>query len=72
MNGQWKYLHTIDGRPAIYQAGKQIVFLANGMQLTFASSIEQIRSEQRATLAWRTKRGITEAPYALDYIRVKG
>lgn len=71
MNGSWKYLHTIDGKPAVYRSDEQLVFLADGMELTFAATLNQIRREERATLAWRVKHGLARNNFEYSYIRVR-
>ncbi len=54
------YMHTIDGKPASYVKGEQICYARSGGRgrpwATLATSIEQIKSEQKASIAWRRKR----------------
>jgi hypothetical protein len=50
----WYYLHTLDGKPAAFD-GNQVHFMAHGNRL--ASSLDQIRAEQKASAAWRGDKG---------------
>jgi len=57
------YMHTIDHRPALYWPGEQICFAGHytGKRLPpLATSLKQIREEQRLSNAWRKKEGCDE------------
>lgn len=51
------YMHTLDGTPAFFD-GNQICFLPRARtQDVLRDSLDQIRAEQRKTIAWREKHG---------------
>lgn len=64
-----RYMHTIDRQPAFYD-GNQIVF-ASGVVKQTASTIRQIRREQRATRRWRRDQGYSLEVGQLGYVRVE-
>lgn len=51
------YMHTIDGKPAKYVEGEQIVFLNNASKNVLRDSLNQIRADQKATIKWRKRNG---------------
>jgi len=66
------YMHTIDGRPACYEKGRQIVyagFYQKAPLNMLATSLDQIKAEQALTRKWREKQGI-ETLLDYGYIRV--
>lgn len=56
----WYYIHTIDNAPAEYIKGQQICYAnyKNGVLEVsrMASSLKQIRQEQKLSAFWRAKR----------------
>lgn len=68
--GRWLYVHTIDGRPAQYFPGSQICFSPwRGITRT-ATSLRQIRREQRASIRWRREKGYEASPSDYGYFRL--
>lgn len=67
------YMHTISGKPAIFQ--DQIVFAgSHGIKLSeMATSLQQIRREQKLSTKYREERGWddTPNPWEYDYILIK-
>lgn len=58
------YMHTVGGHPAFYD-GRQICFAQhrNGAQsfnILTATTLDQIRKEQRSSTKWRHDQGWTE------------
>lgn len=51
------YLHTINGHPARYIEGTQIVYLITAAHNVLRSSLKEIRADQRATEKWRKQQG---------------
>jgi hypothetical protein len=75
----WFYIHTIDGIPAQYIDGEQIVF-ANvvfasgirgnaGMQ-NICSSKKQILLEQKLSKKWRKKEGFSIDDLGYSFVRL--
>lgn len=65
-----KYMHLIRSRPARYYEGAQICYMTNGSELRLADSLAQIRREQKASAAWRLKKGYSDAN-EYGHIRVR-
>lgn len=62
------YMHTLDGKPAFYEAGCQICFaqqsqLAKGFNILKATTLAQIRKEQRASKRFRKSYGWDVSTY---------
>jgi hypothetical protein len=49
------YLHTINGNPAHYVPGKQIIY--GRKTIAAAASLRQIRAERAASQRWRKAQG---------------
>ena len=59
------YLHTIDGKPAYYEEGRQIVFArCYGKAAPLVTTLKQIRKEQELSAEWRENEGL---PHYYDY-----
>lgn len=65
-----KYMHTIDGLPGNYRGG-QICFSVVSQPIQLADSLEQIRREQKASEAWRAKKGFATSRFDLGYRRIR-
>ncbi len=67
------YMHTIDGKPAYY-SGHDIVFLFQGSQshrvAKLATSLDQIKAEQKFSQAWRNLRGYKKEGFSLGWVKV--
>lgn len=50
---QTLFIHTLDGQPATYRPGEQIVYGVRTQHA--ATSMQQIRKEQKASRAFRLK-----------------
>jgi hypothetical protein len=66
-----KYMHTINGHPAVYYQREQICFLGMGRELVLADSLKQIRKEQIASYNWRLKEGFKGNLNNYGYLRIK-
>lgn len=75
----FKYMHTLDGRPAFFvkqdATGGQICFSYLGKYsrpaVPLVDSLAQIRREQQATLRWRREQGLTVRELSdYSYVRV--
>lgn len=69
-----KYIHTIDGEVAQYHPGEQICYARQGAKLSdlLVSSLAEIKQQQRASSAWRHKRGMDDVlGESYGYLRVK-
>ncbi len=67
----YRYMHMLTGKPAFYQPGHQICF-AHKCVPALATSLEQIRDEQRRSVAWRAKLGLmVDLPSQYGYVRVR-
>lgn len=68
------YMHTLDGRPAMYQPGTYICYINSYQRVTskemFRTSLKQIYAEQRASAAWRKANG-SGVRSGYGYIRIK-
>jgi hypothetical protein len=52
-----KFMHTIDGEPAYYRPGEQIVFRPSArFAIPLVSSLEQIKAEQQASARYRKEK----------------
>jgi len=57
---KFKYMHTINGYPATYEDGEQIVFVFGKRNpIKLVDSLRQIKSEQIKTKKWRDKQGFS-------------
>lgn len=65
-----KYMHTIEGRPAIYEPNEQICFMCHGTNLILCDSLRQIRREQELSSKWRMAKGF-DLMDDYGYLRVK-
>ena len=72
MKKKTKYIHTIDGHPAIYRKNEQIVFLGGrALKVSeMADSLEQIREEQRLSTKWRTSKKFVTNSESYHYFRI--
>jgi hypothetical protein len=63
------YIHTINGQPGVF-SGQQICYATrtHGNTRAPATSLRQIRAEQAASEAWRTKKGFSNTA-KLSYVR---
>lgn len=69
------YMHTINGRPAMYEDGSQIVYINKWNRINFSevfvSSLAAIKRQQQWTRQYRTQNGWTEEPEnKYGYIRI--
>lgn len=68
------YMHTLDGKPAMYQKGTYICFINDYHRVTFDEmfkhSLKQIRSEHKASAKWQKEHG-NGIKRVYGYIRVK-
>ena len=67
------YMHTINGRPAYYNDGEQIVYLLKYHRVKFedmfVDSLAVIRRQQTLSNQWRAERGY-EVEQDYDYVRI--
>jgi hypothetical protein len=65
---EWVYMHTIDGQPACYIPGEQIVFghgkKGNAGVTTLCKDVNQIKRERRLSVKWLLKNNY---PLEFDY-----
>lgn len=66
-----KYMHLIDGRPAIYYKDGQICFMRHGDKIILCESLRQVRKEQAASYNWRIKIGYRDIESDYGYLRVR-
>lgn len=64
------YMHTLDGAPAYYVLGRQIVY-AGWEVRKLASSLRQIRSERKLSEEWRVKSDFLPGAARYGYVRVR-
>lgn len=70
------YMHTINGRPAMYQPGTYICYInqwnrVNASEM-FVSTLATIKRQQEASRQWRLAEGISEEPLdKYGYIRIR-
>ena len=72
--GKVFYMHTIGGLPAVYVPGQQICYLnryGKWSVSTLAHSLEQIKSEQKASYAWRKGQRYDSSSKDYGYAKVK-
>lgn len=62
------YMHTLNGEPARFD-GEQIIYARSRRPVPLATSLAQIRREQRATRAFRRRIGIAwlDARHPVSY-----
>jgi len=70
------YMHTINGRPAMYRPGTYICYVNQWNRVTasemFVGSLRTIKRQQEASTKWYIEQGITEQPTdRYGYIRIK-
>lgn len=70
------YMHTINGRPAMYQPGTYICYVNQWNRVkaseVFVGSLSTIKRQQEASRLWRLNNGISEEPLdKYGYIRIK-
>lgn len=70
------YMHTIDGHPAMYVPGEQIVFFSKysrpSFQEVFVNSLRTIRRQQKASAEWRAEQGYQADLHSkYGYVRIK-
>ncbi len=54
------YIHTINGRPAVYVEGEQVSYVGGRIKLSElarCTSLYQLREEQRLSREWREAKG---------------
>jgi hypothetical protein len=67
-----KYMHTINGEPAYYRPGEQIVFRpGKRYAIPLVSSLEQIEDEQEASRAYRKRNGYGMGVVVYGHLRVE-
>lgn len=69
------YMHTINGRPAMYQRGTYICYINQWNRVKasemFVGSLSTIKRQQEASRKWRLANGISEEPAnKYGYIRI--
>lgn len=65
-----KYMHTIDGRPALWN-GLQIVFPASTSAVYTENSLNEIRRHQQATIRFRRNNDFDCDISRYGYVRVR-
>lgn len=65
-----KYMHTIDGRPALW-SGEQIVFVSRSGAVKLENSLAVIRRHQRETEGFRLQRRLDHNSDLYGYVRVR-
>jgi hypothetical protein len=65
-----KYMHTIDGRPALW-SGEQIVFPAINSAVRLVDDLRTIRRHQLLTEEFRLHRKFDHDPDKYNYVRVR-
>lgn len=68
------YMHTLDGKPALYQPGQYLCYINSNNRVTskqmFRTSLKQIYDEQRASALYMSKIG-EGVRSGYGYIRIK-
>lgn len=68
------YMHTIDGKPASFCPEGHIVYSYSGRWqrrgIRLATSVAQIHREQKASDAWRLKKGFLSSADRYGFVRV--
>lgn len=68
------YMHTINGKPAIYVEGQQIVYINMYSRVTFGevfvNSLADIRKQQARCREWRAQRGMSDEAGKYGYLRI--
>ncbi len=70
----WYYMHTINNCPAQYVEGSQIYY-AHGRRggqgvRRLATSLKQIKKEQKLSALWRVKQNFTDTFLNYGYVRI--
>lgn len=70
------YMHLIDGQPAMYEPGKQIVFINRTIKVSFeevfVNSLNTIKNQQKSSEAWRIKESLNgDFASKYGYLRMK-
>jgi len=69
------FMHTLNGRPATYAEGEQVVYAQQGRYsrkgLRLAASLDQIKREWRASELWRARRGFDQSVSPHSYVRIE-
>ncbi len=61
MKKNYKYMHTVDGRPGFYEPGRQICFFKSTQPIPLVDSLKQIKKEQKASAEWRRSKGFSSS-----------
>lgn len=69
------YMHLIAGKPAMYEPGKQIVFVNRYNKITakqmFVGSLSTIHRQQKLSRQWRIKNNLgADLPSEYGYLRI--
>lgn len=69
------YMHTINGKPAMYVPRQQICFFNRYNRVksseVFVKSLSTIRRQQKASQEWRIKNGFGDTPGSYGYVRIE-
>jgi hypothetical protein len=67
-----KYMHTINGEPAYYRPGEQIVFRpSKRYAIPLVGSLEEITRDQEASRAYRKRNGYGLGVVVYGHLRVE-
>lgn len=70
------YMHTIDGKPAMYMPKQQIVFVSKYNRISFeemfVDSLSTIKRQQKASRKWREDNNMgLDLPDRYGYLRIQ-
>lgn len=66
------YMHTLDGRPAMWDAGDRQLYMAGGRhRATLHGSVREIRRQQAAHKAARAAEGFDDSGWRYGYVLVE-
>uniref|UniRef100_A0A6H1ZRX2 Uncharacterized protein n=1 Tax=viral metagenome TaxID=1070528 RepID=A0A6H1ZRX2_9ZZZZ len=65
-----KYIHTINGSPAIFHKGGQICYTTYNRATKLVNSLSQIKKEQKLSKKWRKKMGFLNSIIKYGWIKI--
>lgn len=70
---QFKYMHTLDGKPAFYKEGEMIYFSMRGTYnaVILVDTLKQIHDNERNSDAWRAEKNMQKGQWEYGWVKVR-
>jgi hypothetical protein len=66
-----KYMHTLNGMPAMYFEGDQICYASNRYVIQLRNSLDEIKADRRKSAKCRKSMGLGIDTLEMGHIRIK-